>query len=241
MNILSFGGGVQSTALAILAAEKKIDVDAIVFCDTGFEQTIVFDFLNRFTIPMLHVAKIPFFIAKAEDYAGKYFANLELPPFFNNDGGEVGRSQAFCSSKWKRDVFTRFVNEHYKEKSYDVLMGFSTDEKHRAARMKSIKKWQYKFPLLDLQMNRGDCIALVERKFNAPPPRSSCFYCPNHTRSEWRSVMEGPDRDILIKFDESLRQRGKFLTHDCLPIKEVDFDDKNESIFSRLCSGGCFL
>jgi hypothetical protein len=82
MNILSFGGGVQSTALAILTVEKKIDVDAIVFCDTGFEQTVVFDFLNRFTIPMLYVAKIPFFIAKAEDYAGKYFCQFRFTAIF---------------------------------------------------------------------------------------------------------------------------------------------------------------
>ena len=53
--------------------------------------------------------------------------------------------------------------------------------------------------------------------------------------------MESDDRELLIKFDNNLRSIGKFLTHDCLPISEVDFDDKNESIFSRLCSGGCFL
>ena len=38
------------------AEEKKIDVDAFVFCDTGFEQSIVFDFLYAFTLPMLEKA-----------------------------------------------------------------------------------------------------------------------------------------------------------------------------------------
>ena len=114
-------------------------------------------------------AEIPFFIAKAEDYSGKYFQDLDLPPFFNNDGDEVGRSPAFCSSKWKRDVFTRFCNEKFGVKNYDITMGFSTDEIHRAGRMKSTKKWTYKFPLLDLRMNRGDCINLVEKTFNTPP------------------------------------------------------------------------
>ena len=49
---MQFWGGVQSTAMAILAAQKKIDVDAFVFCDTGFEQSIVFDFLHAFTLPI---------------------------------------------------------------------------------------------------------------------------------------------------------------------------------------------
>jgi hypothetical protein len=120
-------------------------------------------------------------------------------------------------------------------------MGFSTDEKNRAARMKSTKKWNYIFPLLDLQMSRGDCVALIEKTFKAEPPRSSCYFCPNHTREEWRAVMSSPDKERIIKIDTGLRDKGRFLTHDCLPIQEVDFSDHNETIFSRFCAGGCFL
>lgn len=35
--ILSFGGGLQTTALAIMLAERKYQVDAVVFSDTGAE------------------------------------------------------------------------------------------------------------------------------------------------------------------------------------------------------------
>lgn len=241
MNVISYGGGVQSTAMAVLAVEKKIEVDAMVFCDTGFEQSTVFDFLDKYTLPMLKDAGIPFFIAKTEHYSGKYFANLGLPPFFNIDGGEVGREPAFCSSKWKKDVFTRFCNAAFKEKKYNVLMGFSTDEVKRSTRMMSSKKWSYVFPLLELNLNRNECIKIVTDKFNAPPPRSSCYFCPNHTRVEWRHVMESNDKEKLIDFDNSLRDIGRFLTHDCLPIEQVDFSDHNESIFSRFCAEGCFL
>jgi PP-loop superfamily ATP-utilizing enzyme len=48
MNIVSFGGGVQSTALAILSVQQRINVDALVFCDTGFEQRIVFELYKAF-------------------------------------------------------------------------------------------------------------------------------------------------------------------------------------------------
>jgi 3'-phosphoadenosine 5'-phosphosulfate sulfotransferase (PAPS reductase)/FAD synthetase len=179
MKIVSFGGGVQSTAMAILAAKGKIEVDAFVFCDTGFEQSIVFEFLHIHTLPMLDKAGIPFYIVKAADYT-KYAGDMELPPFFANNKLTEGRLPAYCSAKWKREVFERFCNEKFGAKTYDVLMGFSTDEIHRAARMKASKKWNKVFPLLDLQMRRGDCITLVERTFNAEPPRSSCWMCPNH-------------------------------------------------------------
>jgi 3'-phosphoadenosine 5'-phosphosulfate sulfotransferase (PAPS reductase)/FAD synthetase len=78
MKIVSFGGGVQSTAMAILAAQGKIEVDAFVFCDTGFEQSIVFEFLEQHTKPLLEKSKIPFYKAKTEDYATKDFANFEF-------------------------------------------------------------------------------------------------------------------------------------------------------------------
>lgn len=246
ITILSFGGGVQSTALAILAAQKKIHVDAIVFCDTGFEQSIVFEFLETHTKPMLDKAGIPFFIAKTEDYAATLhgestFANLELPPFFSLQNGDIGREPAFCSSKWKADVFKRFVSKEFKNKNFLVSLGFSTDEIQRAARIKNKKKYVYQFPLLDLKMNRTDCMILVEKTFNAEPPRSSCYFCPNHTQVEWQEVMQSKDKQKLIEFDNGLRAKNRFLTADCKPITECDFDPKNESIFSRLCAGQCFL
>ena len=256
MKIVSFGGGVQSTALAILAASGKIEVDAFVFCDTGFEQSIVFEFLDKYTRPMLDKAGIPFYIAKTEDYAGQLngktvFGNMLLPPFFNSYGNSaIGRLPAYCSSKWKADVFKRFCTKQFKDKDYNVIMGFSTDEIHRAARMKPTKKYNYLFPLLDLRINRGDCIKLVVDKFNAPPPRSSCYFCPNHTQREWREAMSSSDRGKIIEIDNQIRTslqdklRGigaAYLTAECKPIAECDFDDKNEVIFSRLCVGGCFL
>ena len=53
--------------------------------------------------------------------------------------------------------------------------------------------------------------------------------------------MQSNDREKLIEFDNGLRKINRFLTHDCLPITEVDFSDSNESIFSRFCAGGCFI
>ena len=252
MKICSFGGGVQSTAMAILAAQKKIEVDAFVFSDTGFEQSIVFEFLEKHTLPMLKDAGIPFYIAHAKDYAGNLhgkstYANWLLPPFFHLDGeSEIGRQPAYCSINWKRDVVRRFLKEKFNSDKYTMLMGFSTDEQHRAARMKPSKKYGLSFPLLDLQMRRGDCVALVERTFKANPPRSSCYFCPNHTQHEWREVMQSKDREKVIAVDKSIRTAildnvTCYLTAECKPIDECDFDDKNEVIFSRLCAGECFL
>jgi hypothetical protein len=122
------------------------------------------------------------------------------------------------------------------------LMGFSTDEIHRAARMKPSKKWNNTFPLLDLQLRRGDCIALVQREFSVEPPRSSCWMCPNHTQHEWDEVMSSQDAEKVIAFDRDvLAPNGWFLTAEYKRITDCTFSDENEVMFTRLCSGGCFL
>jgi len=274
MNIISFGGGVQSTAMAILAAQKKIEVDAFVFCDTGFEQSDVFIFMEKFTIPLIKNSGIDFYIAKTEDISPKYYADMKLPPFFLlNQDGAIGRGSAYCSGNWKTDVFKRFCSEQFGSKKFDVMLGFSTDEKHRALNMakknasKRIltafqddvfgdgidikqtlkilstkrKKWNYSFPLLDFEMSRDDCQKLVIDTFKNNAPRSSCKFCPNHTQDEWNHVMTGNDREWLVNFDKTLRIKNWFLTSDCKPIDEIKFDQKNETIFTRACSGGCFI
>jgi len=251
MKIVSFGGGVQSTAMAILAVQGKIEVDAFVFCDTGFEQSIVFDFLETRTKPMLEKAGIPFYTAKTEDYAAKDFGNFALPAFYtiNSKNGDITRSGGmFCSDKWKKQVFRRFLMHEFNAKTYQVLMGFSTDEMHRAGRVKQTKKYQHRFPLLDLRMNRSECSLLVERTFNVTPPKSSCIFCPNHKQSEWIDVKSSCDWERLIEIDKAIRASNlengierQFITPDCKPIDKVDFNEKNETIFSRLCAGECFL
>lgn len=252
MKIVSFGGGVQSTAIAILAAQGKIEVDAFVFCDTGFEKSIVFEFLEKHTKPMLERVGIHFYTAKTEDYAPYDYSNFSLPSFYtvNTITGDITRSGGmFCSDKWKKNVFRRFLAKQFNQKSYDVIMGFSTDEIHRAGRMKSSKKYNYQFPLLDLRMNRVECIRLVEKTFKQEPPRSSCIFCPNHKQLEWIDIKNNSkDWERLINLENEIMIANQvngidkqFITVDCKPIAECDFNDKNEVIFSRLCAGGCFL
>jgi hypothetical protein len=263
--ILSFGGGVQSSALAILIAHKQVNVDAIVFVDTGFEKSNVFAFLEKYTLPMLEKAKIPFYIAKTEDYEKKRYADFSLPAFFtlHSKTHEITRSGMFCSDKWKRNVYQRFVNAQFGTKNtYTTFIGFSTDESSRAIRFSKMPredlfekskplaktKWTYEFPLIELNMSRQDCIALVKSYFHVEPPKSSCIFCPNHKQDEWTHVKESADWEKVIAVDKIIRTYNskngidtQYLTPELKPIDECVFSQKNEIFFERHCSNGCFL
>lgn len=48
MNIVSFGGGTNSTAMIIGMHLRKIPIDYIIFADTGAEQPHTYDFIETF-------------------------------------------------------------------------------------------------------------------------------------------------------------------------------------------------
>jgi 3'-phosphoadenosine 5'-phosphosulfate sulfotransferase (PAPS reductase)/FAD synthetase len=60
LRILSFGGGVQTTALAILVAQGKVKADAVVFADTGAERPGTYDYMNSYTKPLLKESGVEF-------------------------------------------------------------------------------------------------------------------------------------------------------------------------------------
>lgn len=66
-------------------------------------------------------------------------------------------------------------------------IGISLDE---VSRMKpSWEKWsQHRWPLIEADMTRHDCLRWMEKNGYPKPPRSACTYCPFHSDSEWRRM-----------------------------------------------------
>jgi hypothetical protein len=251
ISLWSFGGGVQSCAIAALIVTERLPApDWAVIADTHYEQSTTWGFLGRVVQP-----RIPFTIHRvaAKDYAtvglygGKNKDTL-LIPAFTNQSGEIGKLPAYCSNEWKRRVIERWARKQGLTGG-EFWVGFSTDELERVK--KPSGKWGERYPLIEQKMNRGDCIALALRVFGElppyddGPPRSSCWMCPNHTQGEWRDIRDNKPQDWqqAIVFDRAIRKKDPhvFLHADCVPLDEADLDDRNESLFSRCESGMCFV
>lgn len=244
------GGGTQSAAIAVLIATEKLPKpDLALIVDTGRERSTTWDYLEKYIHPLLSSVGVRMLCVKKNTYATKdLFGGKDgktlLIPAYTTRGGEVGKLSAFCSSEWKRAVIQRFLRERGITTAVNWL-GFSTDELKRAARAQSSTKaqgpWRIRTPLIELGLNRGECVALVRAHGLPTPPRSSCWMCPNMQVSEWREVMADPgDRAQVIRFDRELRQRdpSAWLTDQAVPIDEADFSDANEVLFGR-DAGGC--
>lgn len=249
--IWNSGGGVQSTAIAALIITGELPApDLAVIADTERERSTTWEYMDRYVMPALDRAGVTLHRVKKSDFAtvdlygGKEGTTL-LIPAFTDLNGEPGKLSTYCSNEWKREVVRRWATRVHGVTAATNWLGFSTDEVGRAARaMKRAKmepKWQVDFPLIRLRKNRGDCIALVRRLGWPEPPRSSCWMCPNHRMNEWSDIRNHPaDWQQVIQFDREMRlvDPNAYLTADCVPIEDADFNDAQEVMFG-LDRGGC--
>ena len=252
------GGGTQSAAIASLIVTGKLPKpDLAVIADTGRERSSTWDYLDTYIAPALASVGVTMHRVCKERYATKDLyggkdGDTLLIPAFTTAGQDVGKLPGYCSGEWKREVIRRWATIEYGVKAATNWIGYSIDEIGRAVKSKkstnSQGKWIVDFPLITLGMNRGDCVAAVQRMGWPFPPRSSCWMCPNMNVVEWREVMENDrDRPKVIQFDRDMRKRDPhaWLTDQAVPIDKADFDDANEVMFGRdrggCSSGMCFV
>jgi hypothetical protein len=246
-DVWACGGGVQSSAIAALIVQGKLRPDLACIVDTGREQSTTWIYMIDVIIPALATVGVNLERVRTEDYAtvdlyGGANKDTLLLPAFTDHSGEIGKLPTYCSNEWKTRVMQRWMRAKNVTNA-TVWLGISADEKRRMKADKGAAR--YRHPLIELAMNRGDCIATVLKMGWPMPPRSSCWMCPNHTQEEWRDIRENKPQDWqqAIQFDRDIRKRdpNAYLHGDCRPLEDSDFTDYNESLFSHCDSGMCFV
>ncbi len=64
--ILSFGGGLQTTALAIMVAKGELEIDEAVFADTGCEKPETYWYIENYIKPLFLKLHIPFTVVQSK-------------------------------------------------------------------------------------------------------------------------------------------------------------------------------
>ena len=243
-SIWSSGGGTQSAAIAALIVRgdiEKPDLAAIV--DTGYEASSTWAYHDAVIVPALKRVGVTLQRVPSLEYAtvGLYAKNgdILIPAFTAN-----GKLPTFCSAHWKQRPLHRWAREiRLDEDCFSVWLGISLDEPRRVK--PTDKPWLTRYPLIEKQMTRANCKALVEEMGWPRPPRSSCWMCPNRTTAEWiRLQAEAPeDFDRACAFEDGIRQLDDelWLTKTRRPLREFDGDEQPD-LFTGLCdSGYCFV
>jgi len=158
---LSFGGGVNSTALMLLLLDQEVEFEP-VFVDTGCEWPETYQFLEYLKIggyKFTWLKPVVGGTTSLYDYLLKYRI---LPSIFVR----------CCTSKFKTEPFYKYV-----ENPSIVYIGYDYGERKRRY-LKNKKGIVYKMPLITQRLTRRGCVNIIKEHGLRVPPKSGCWFCP---------------------------------------------------------------
>ena len=225
LRYLSLGAGVQSTTLALLIEHGEVPaVDCAIFADTQWEPRAVYEHLDwlekQLSFPVHRVtagslrAHVLAGVRQTDKRTGAPDVYRGIPAYTRNHDGSLGMLRRQCTREYKIAPIVAKVRQLLgltkgqrvpRGVRVEQLTGISLDESDRAKPAQ--ESWLTRlYPLLDLRMRRGDCLAWMARHGYPQPPRSACIGCPLHTLGEWQRIRgdETAWADA-VEVDEALR------------------------------------
>ena len=255
LRTFSYGGGVQSTAALVLAAQGKIDFPVFLFANVGddSEHPDTLRYVSAHARPRTAAHGIELHELRYTKRNGSQPTlysevvrrdnkSIDIPMRMSGSGAPGNRT---CTEDFKIVVIDRWMKKHgaNKETPGVIGLGISLDEFQRM-RTPFDPKYPFKtkeYPLIDLRLTRQDCINIISRAGLPVPPKSSCWFCPFHSPAEWMRLRQNrPDlfnRSVEMEriANEKLAKLGRspaYLTRFLIPLDQaigdqamMDFDD----------------
>ncbi|MBB4701910.1 phosphoadenosine phosphosulfate reductase [Sphaerisporangium siamense] len=227
VKVVSYGGGVQSTALLALAARREIDFRTFLFANVGddSEHPATLAYVREIAIPYAARAglEVQELRRRRRDGSTETLmqrlnrpATRSIPIPVRMANGAPGRRN--CTTDFKIKVIGRWLREHgaTAEHPAAVAIGISLDEIHRANRRRREPHELIEYPLLDLGLRRSDCEHIITEVGLPVPPKSSCFFCPFRTVGAWRHQRKHePELFALsVQLEEMINERRAALGRD---------------------------
>jgi len=184
LQVLSFGGGIQSTAMLLLAVQGKIaPPDIILHADTGSEMPYTEPHVERCRLLAVD-AGIPFEIITSP--LGR------LHEYYQENGSLPILGFRSCTGRFKIEPINKRIRELVGKGNGRRLatswIGISLDEKRRRVTKGKYKWIGNSYPLLDeVMMTRDECIQYIE-KAGLGTKKSACFCCPYGGMKEFKAL-----------------------------------------------------
>lgn len=260
--LFSFGGGVQSVACLVLAAQGKIDFKTFVFANVGdnSENPETIQYLNEVVLPYAEKHGIEVIEVQRVSRDGRKMdiydrlletkRSIDIPVRMSN--GAPGRRS--CTIEFKIKPVAKYHKKLGATKDNPGVLGIgiSMDEFQRM-RSKSSVEWQVlEYPLIDLKLDRSACKQLIADAGLPVPPKSSCWFCPYHTLGSWRQLQANNPAlyNKAVELEELINKRRESLGKDPvwfssravpLPMAVGDGTFKQEGLFEERHSCGPYV
>lgn len=262
---LSFGAGVQSTALLLLILKEPDRMrdlmgqipHHIYFADPRAESRKTYQHIEQMIELINQTEDAPGYwtlsagsITEKGDRDGYWRGAATLPLYTKNRDGEVAMLRRQCTNEYKIRPLQKairlncgFERGSRHPHAVGVWLGISIEESSRMS--DSRVQWADNlYPLIELGWNRTDCYNYCA-SHGVYPTKSRCYFCP--FISDWASVRrEQPEEFALaVEFDRNLRHLSRtkepaYLHRSCLPLDEaVHIQPSLFDGFENECSGYC--
>lgn len=240
----SFGGGQQSMACLVLAAQGRIDFGTFLFANVGDDSELpdTLRYVEEYAKPYaakygLELVELRRIMQRGPDKGQErtLLGELEMPgsksvriPVRMANGAPGNRD---CTNQWKIRLIAAETRRRGASVAQpaDVGIGISVDEIGRA-KSSTIPHQRTVHPLLDLGLRRTDCQRIIRDAGLPVPPKSACWFCPMKRPEDWQNLRrEHPDlfakscqlEAQLIERRAGLGKDPVYLTRFARPLAEA--------------------
>lgn len=199
-HVISYGGGVQSSALIVLAATGELpEFQTALFANVGDDSE------HPATLRYVREVMTPWAAARGvtvheltrrrrdgsvETLLGRLMrdGSRSLPIPIRMSNGAPGTRN--CTQNFKVKVVAKWLKAQGASMAAPatVAVGISWDEAERVGNRKLSGYEQVVYPLIDRRLTREDCKRIIERAGLPVPPKSACFFCPFHRPATWAKM-----------------------------------------------------
>lgn len=235
---VSYGGGVQSTALLVLAAQRRIDFPLFLMANVGddSESKDSLAYVRDVAVPYAAAHGIELVIldrvrrdGTVETLRGRLMRegsrSIPIPMRMGGSGAPGNRS---CTADFKIAVVGKELCRRGATVAdpATVAIGISVDEIQRA-KPGTDPRMPYQdrvYPLLDLGMHRTDCARIIADAGLPVPPKSSCYFCPYHDTEAWRDLKRRRPDDFAdaCHIEDTLNERRAAISCHTSGVPAVD-------------------
>ena len=240
LTVISLGGGVQSSVMALMASGGAFGQlpDCAIFAATHWEPPTIYthlDWLSRnlsFPLYIVDNGRSLREDAKALTNHSCYESFIDIPVYLKGtDGSGDGMGRRQCTEHYKVRPIRRKIRELLglsrgqrvpADTTVELWLGISTDE---AIRMKTSRdRWIHnRYPLIEVGMSRKDCLEWWQTRYDRSLERSACIGCPYQSRQRWAETKRRWPKLFaeVVEIDSNLRGKLAFAKEPYLHPRRV--------------------
>ncbi len=196
IRVVSYGGGTNSTALIIECFNRGIDIDLILFADTGGEKPHTYDYKKLFSKWCVEHDLPEIITVQTVNQHGTAIT-LEQYCLNTNSLPSLAYGWKSCSDKHKIRPQEKYLRKWEPAKAVwaagervTKFIGYDADESHRTNTDYSNDKYIVQYPLVEWDMGRDECIETIKNAGLDQPGKSACFFCPSSKPTEILQIKE---------------------------------------------------